>query len=271
MTGSYVVPIRADWPLSQIEQILDSVNGYFMPGGGNALWNPAPVNGTGVSNFTTFAYKAFQILEYAYNKNVNGQTFVIWGTCLGNEILQTYFANTSLLMTYISGEENITHTISVPDPANSKIYSGMDPSILEFLETTNATFYNHMYAGTPSSFAEYGLNETFNIVATTISVTGIEYVATMEHVQYPIFGVQFHSEKAIFILNNTIGANHDPQMIQASQYYANFIANNARLNNQSFADTNELYARYIDNWHPYLPPNSSDYMYIFPMMYMNQF
>ena len=42
------------------------------------------------------------------------------------------------------------------------------------------------------------MNEKFKILSTNFDDKGTEYVSTIEHVMYPVYGTQWHPEKAAY-------------------------------------------------------------------------
>lgn len=84
--------------------------------------------------------------------------------------------------------------------------------------------------------------------------------------RYPFYGVQFHPEKNIyeFIPNRNI--THTSRAIKASQYFANFLINEARRNRQQFTNESEEMASLIYNYSPIytaLKGSSFEQQYLF--------
>lgn len=46
------------------------------------------------------------------------------------------------------------------------------------------------------------MNNDFNVLSTNFDDNGIEYVSTIEHKRYPIFGTQWHPEKNTYEWKN---------------------------------------------------------------------
>jgi len=84
-------------------------------------------------------------------------------------------------MSPLKGESNVTRAISVPSPSTSVIFSGMNQTVLEFLEENNATYYDHSFSVFVTTWNNFSMNNTFNLAATTVSASGVEYVAVAEH------------------------------------------------------------------------------------------
>lgn len=66
---------------------------------------------------------------------------------------------------------------------------------------------------------------------------GLEFISTIEHRNYPFYGVQFHPEKNLFEWVRNKNISHTAGAITASQYFAQFFINEARKSYNHFADT----------------------------------
>ena len=72
MSGAQVVPIFAYSSTTYLDEILSKVNGVLFTGGGITF------------NISThWTASADRILKYAIAQNKKGNTFPVWGTCLG--------------------------------------------------------------------------------------------------------------------------------------------------------------------------------------------
>lgn len=66
---------------------------------------------------------------------------------------------------------------------------------------------------------------------------GLEFISTIEHRQYPFYGVQFHPEKNLYEWVRNKNISHTAHAIEASQYFAQFFVNEARKSDHRFADS----------------------------------
>lgn len=66
---------------------------------------------------------------------------------------------------------------------------------------------------------------------------GLEFISSIEHRRYPFYGIQFHPEKNIFEWVRNKNISHTRHAIQASQYFADFLVNEARKSDHHFADS----------------------------------
>jgi GMP synthase-like glutamine amidotransferase len=70
-----------------------------------------------------------------------------------------------------------------------------------------------------------GLDRDWEVTATSKDKNGLEFVASFEHRQYPIYGVQFHPEKNAYEWKVSTNNPHSANAIAVGQYFANFFVN----------------------------------------------
>jgi len=125
----------------------------------------------------------------------------VWGTCLGFENLAMFASDDSetvLESGFDSDDENyVLHFTK--EPANTRLFSPMGADAEIFAQ--KAIAYNHHSFGVaPNRFlTDRGLASMFTPTAISYDNKGRAFVAAMESLNYPFFGVQFHPEKAQFI------------------------------------------------------------------------
>jgi len=111
-----------------------------------------------------------------------GEYFPIWGTCFGFEVL----------LSLIGGIRHFKH---YPMKGPNSITRLGHPSMID--TATMRVIQNHEYSISPADFMENPrLRAFFTIDATAVDSRGKTYVAAIEAKQYPIYGVQFHPERA---------------------------------------------------------------------------
>jgi gamma-glutamyl hydrolase len=74
------------------------------------------------------------------------------------------------------------------------------PSELQLsVQTENITMNNHHDGVTPESFQiDKNLADLFNVLAVNVDRQGKPFVSVMEAKKWPVYGIQFHPEKANF-------------------------------------------------------------------------
>lgn len=78
------------------------------------------------------------------------------------------------------------------------------------------------------------MDSEWRVMSVNKDWNGLEFISTIEHVNYPFYGVQFHPEKNLYewVLNKNI--SHSSNAVLASQYFAQFFINEARKNDHHF-------------------------------------
>jgi gamma-glutamyl hydrolase len=65
----------------------------------------------------------------------------------------------------------------------------------------------------------------------------LEFVSTIEHRNYPFYGVQFHPEKNLYEWVRNKNISHTSHAVEASQYFAAFFVSEARKSDHKFKDS----------------------------------
>lgn len=86
------------------------------------------------------------------------------------------------------------------------------------------------------NLTDFNLDSEWRVMSVNKDWNGMEFISTIEHVNYPFYGVQFHPEKNLYewVLNKNI--SHSSNAILASQYFAQFFINEARKSDHHFAN-----------------------------------
>ena len=84
--------------------------------------------------------------------------------------------------------------------------------------------------------ANAALHNDWKITAMSSSLkhSNVEFIATMEHRQYPIFGVQFHPEVIPYEWATPSKYPRTERIISANQYFYETVVHYARKNDHSF-------------------------------------
>ena len=177
-----MVPISYFASKSELDVLIESLNGFLFPGGSAEL----PV---------AAQYVFDEILRY----NQEGDFIPLWGTCLGMEwILQAATRDRNVLDRVLV--ENLSLPLQFTSEArHSKLFSSAPSSLMHILTAENITMNNHQYGIYLDSFrSNRVLNSFFKVLSTSSDTFGRKFVSTIEAAGYPIYGVQWHPEKNIF-------------------------------------------------------------------------
>ncbi|XP_064607881.1 gamma-glutamyl hydrolase-like [Liolophura sinensis] len=237
--GARVVPIRIYQSDDYYRSIFNSINGVLFPGGG--------------ANLTTSGYaQAGRILfDLAIEANKAGDFFPVWGTCLGFQFLTALVAKKVLLGHFDAENLPLPLDLISPDYQKSEIFGQAPQEIIDALKTENVTANSHQFGITPEVFKQNDdLRNFFRILSTNKDRKGGVFVSSMEGYKYPVWGVQFHPEKNVFIWYEKYKWLHNEDAVKVTQYFANFFVNQARHNNHSFSSEEAAAAAVIENYSP---------------------
>jgi len=254
--GGRVVPIFIGQPRSYYEDLLSKVNGVLLPGGA-----------TYFNQSNGYAEAGMYIYEIAIELNKKQIYMPIWGTCLGFELLINLSANNTEVRTGCSSQSQALPLEFTKNYIDSRLFGKADESVIHIFSTHPVTANFHLYCFTQETFEKYNLNKIWKVLSLNHDWNGIEFISSVEHLEYPFYGVQFHPEKNLyeFVINRNI--THDANSTKTSQYFANFFVNEARKNKQAFINKTEEMNKLIYNFNPkYTAPMRSAFVqqYLFP-------
>jgi gamma-glutamyl hydrolase len=268
--GARVVPIPYDLPADDLAALLRKLNGALFTGGAAAFFGPAPAHAP-----TAYALTAQRIYAEVEAAAAAGETWPLWGTCLGHELVGVLAAGLDYATSPLSSgfdSENLTAAVAwAPSAAASRLW-GPVPDVRAAFAGLIA--YNaHTSGFTPADFAgDARLSAAFSSLGTSVDRAGRAFVASMEGKSLPIYTTQWHPEKAMYEWNGAAqynDINHSTLAVSASSHPAAFFVDQARANNRSFASADEENDALIYNFAPVFAPkvglsNLYEQIYFFP-------
>lgn len=217
------------------------INGLLFPGGGMDL-----------QDFKTpYMQSVLHLWNLALKANQAGDYFPVWGTCLGFETISVLAADSgSVLDTGFDSEDDPLPLVMTPLASSSKLIGSAPTQIVKWMTSTNSTMNNHQAGVTPATFkTNKNLAAFYNILSTSFDRKGREFGSTIEAKDFPVWGTQWHPEKAIFEWTDREAIPHTEAAISIAQYVANFFVAEARKNKHTFNYT-ELTQKIIWNYVP---------------------
>jgi len=219
--GGRVVPIIHTWSKNKIIDTLDRIDGALFTGGAD------------VTNTYTTAVSI--IMDYAKQHAY----FPIWGTCLGLEKILMY-EGVELFNTNANG---YTTSVDIDDKMVQK--SKMFPpwnllaNYVLHLLGTDITAETHHYGVNKTALA--AATSEYHVLGTSLDMSGIEYIAIVENIRYPIYATQFHPEKVMFEWNEMYN-DYLPKTFEAviaNSYFAQFFINETRKGPGHLTDSDQ--------------------------------
>ncbi|KAL2720761.1 gamma-glutamyl hydrolase-like isoform X2 [Vespula squamosa] len=196
--------------------------------------------------------------------NKNGDYFPILGICLGFELLTYVAANNVEHRILCSSQSQALPLNFSSNFKESRLFKKAPSNIINILEKQNVTVNFHNYCITKKALVRVKLNDTFRIISRNVDKNNVEFISSLEHVNFPFYGLQFHPEKNIYEWIKNKNIPHFFDAIKVSQYFANFFVHEARKNEHQFKNVTE---NIIYNYLPsYTGINGSAYeqVYLFP-------
>ncbi|XP_054002149.1 gamma-glutamyl hydrolase A-like [Hylaeus anthracinus] len=235
--GARVVPIWIGKDKSYYEDIMSKINGVLWPGGGASF-----------NNTNGYADAAYNIYKIAKRKNNEGVHFPIFAICLGFEVLTYVTANRRNTRRSCNAEEIAMKLEFERDYESSKLFRNAPAHIKDILATKNVTLNTHKYCVTKQDLKDAGIKDKFGVLSLNHDKNSrVKFISSLESVEYPFYGLQFHPEKNLYewVIGKSIP--HSENAIQISQYFANFFINEARKNLQKYPHVSE---KLIYNYQP---------------------
>lgn len=242
--GGRAVPIRFYTSDDELHRLFNAVNGMIFPGGLTDIWLDDP-----------YVIAARKLWTWAKEANDAGETFPIWGTCLGFQLLHILEANVSFpdLLVRTNSVAHASILEFTDAAAESTLFAGAGKALMDKMASPeyNITMENHMFGLPPPNYKKYPiLEKTFTILSTTVDRNGIEYVSTAEHKHYPFYATQWHPEKPPY----EFGMHEIPHSLDAilvSQHLANVFVDKARYSSHKPESHEEELVMLIYNTKPY--------------------
>ena len=262
MGGARVVPLKYTDGVDAIKSQLKYLNGALFTGGAGSFLEDGKL--------TLFSEVGMAILDEVRYAAANGETWPLWGTCMGFQFIHFLLAypDTSVLT---AGWDS--YNLSIPldftsTASKSRMFSAAPGNIMKILATQPVTMNNHHSAISIAAFeGTAALNTNLTMLSTNKDRNGKAFVSTVEGTTLPIYATQFHPEKPMFEWNPSEGIDHSDDSVLANSFFPKYFVDQARLNSRKFPSWEEESAALIYNYEPVFTakedPDHFDQCYFF--------
>ncbi|XP_041448683.1 gamma-glutamyl hydrolase isoform X2 [Drosophila obscura] len=224
------------------DSLMDQLNGILLPGGAVFI-DQADVQSR--PDLTNDCVRTAEfIYQLAMERNMRAsdpeEYFPLWGTCLGMQLLLIYAAQNTKVRTKCERMKKALPLCLTEDYGQSKLFMDMPEKCF--------ASHQHGYCITKESLQEFGLATDWQTLALQKDPAGCEFISLIEHRRYPIFGCQFHPERAAFeqlyACEDTSSEAHNRQGIELAERLASRFVDACRRNGNRFASA-ELKSRHL--------------------------
>ena len=193
--GAVPVLIPFDLEIKELDELLENLDGFLFPGGGAELRRLDDS-----SKPTGYQKVAEYIVNWMIKKSNEGRYIPLYATCLGLESLIIQFAGSTLALECDLNDEVVAHSVqTLPAFDNSAYWKSVGLDLAKQAFKSESIYYTHSCGIRTTSFLKNSkLTENFELLATSNSKSGVEFVASIEHKRLPIFSNQWHPEKNMF-------------------------------------------------------------------------
>eukprot|EP00898_Chlorokybus_atmophyticus_P009193 jgi/Chlat1/9275/Chrsp99S08537 len=247
--GARVVPIFYNSSPEQLDYLLARVNGVFFTGG-LVEFNPSYEDPTGAHYLRTTSH----ILRHVVESSMNGDYFPLWGTCLGFERTVQWLAhdvNATLLDEYDAENLDISLNFTI-DGWESRLFSELPDELFREVSSplSHLAFNNHGLGFDPERFSASNAANYLKVLSVDRDRNGRPFVSTVEGSELPLYGSQWHPEKAPWEWSPKMRIDHTSAALQLSGALGRFFVSECKYSGNKFASEAEVEKYLIYNWQP---------------------
>jgi len=255
MAGARVIPIIYNAPREAVMFRMRHVHMLLFPGGAITLQ-------PGTLFFETSKY----LFEHVIDLNKRGVWFPIHGTCLGFELLHILVAKSVDVLQSFNSSNCRSNLIFTKTALQSRLFQNFTGAMFEAASHKKIAVEHHVYGVSPQAYSLYpSLHQFFTILSTSEDLQGKTYISSVEGIDFPISGTQFHPEKPVFEWKSGQEISHDPQAILLAQMIANALITESKKNDRLVPEDSKLHSLLIYN---HVPVYISDQSVSFEQVYI---
>lgn len=222
--GGRAVPVLEDITWSDLNKLLHKLNGFYLPGG------DADVADSGYARISK------QVISFSKKMAKKGIKFPVIGICRGAQMMMIAESNKDFLV------ETDSLNLSIPlhftkEAKESRLFGHASKGLVKALSKKSLTMNAHALGiPTETFYNDTELVKKFRVISTNYDRNGTSFLSTFEGRHAPLYGLQWHPEKSLFVFNPVLAVDHTIYATIAAQYIANFFMSEARMNPGKFND-----------------------------------
>lgn len=103
----------------------------------------------------------------------------------------------------------------------------------------------------------------FKPTSVSYDAKGVQFVASMEAIDYPFYGLQFHPEKEQFSFYPDGHFTHTEQAIVYNRYFADFFVSETKQNSNKFSSYAKEMSSIVENFDVFVTTGYDGNVYAF--------
>lgn len=226
--GARVAVIPYNLEKVELRVLLESLNGVLFTGGDIDMYKPHPY-------FTTAKF----IYDYVKDVNNKGKYYPLWGTCQGFQLMVNFEIGDSTIYHCNFNSRNISLPLEFTSEAMKGKMFGADSvpeSIYKIYQSDNITANIHYCGFYPEDWDKSEkLKSFYRVISTNKDIDGKPFISTIEALNYPMYGAQWHPERPQFEFDPTLRISHSIKSMIGMQYISNFFVSECRKNTNQMA------------------------------------
>lgn len=250
LQDAVVVPIKINSTKEEMEEVMQKINGLFLPAGDTNIWEHGKDGSLVPSKYTIAGQK---LIEIATRMNKAGTYFPVMSICLGFELFAAAIGNDLSIVEPCEKCVNYSTILDLtPLAVKSKFLKALSEEQLKRLQTADLCYNYHSFMVDRKKFLKNQLlSEFFNIISLSPSIDkSFKFVSMIEGKKYPFYGLQFHPEWCLhdfYDKSVNIAVVQTEETHSISRNIAKFFLSEAKKNGRVYHDKAELRKEVVVN------------------------
>ena len=256
-SGADVIPINTFTQESQVDKILQKVNGVIFPSNDQEI-------------SVDFSY--YKQAKYIYSKvieiyNESKGEIKIPLLAIGNDlglICKFVDEDHDFIVKSLQIWGNELHFNNITNAKNSFIFSEFDMRDFRSMEFFPMLPHDVQYMVSKGGFlGTPTLKKAFTVLAVTRSLSGLRYIAALQSKEFPIIGIAFNPSLIAFEQSGKPETDPHYLAIKMARYMGNSLVEFAMKNNRTMTIEEKIQFNYIDPYKRYPDVINGKYQHLY--------